>query len=136
VRTNDYYQRRERRRYGLYGTYGSGGGVVEVTNKILGLEEIAGNRAVKSILPWPAAEQGKKPFTATSTVRRSENFGPDKTLSMSNHLSGVIMEGFVNCCQRSRGAPKDVPRKTERIGRGKAEEAKIIFIKVSSSLNM
>jgi hypothetical protein len=101
VRANDYYQRRERRRYVSCGSRGSGGGVVEVTNKILGLEEIAGNRAVKSILPWPAAEQGKKPFTATSTVRRSENFGPDKTLSMSNHLSGVIMEGFVNCCHRS-----------------------------------
>jgi len=36
-------------------------------------------RAVKSILPWTTAEQGKKPFTATSTVRRSGNFGPAKT---------------------------------------------------------
>ena len=62
MRANDCYQRW---RYGLYGSYGSGGGVVEVSNKIHGFEEIAGNRAVKSILPWPTAEQG-----VTETVHR------------------------------------------------------------------
>lgn len=71
----------------------------------------------------------------TSTVHRSKNPRPAKILSMGNHLSGVIMDGFVNCCPRSWGVPKDVPRKMEQIGTGQAEEDKIIFIKVSLSLN-
>ena len=78
---------------------------------------------------------GRKPFTEISTVHRSENIGPAKILSMGNHVSGATMEGFANCCHSSWGGPKDVLRKTERIGRSHVEEAKIIFIKVSSFLN-
>ena len=58
---------------------------------------------------------GKKPFTATSTVRRSTYFLLARILSMDNQLSGIMMEGFVNCYQQSWRAPKDIARKTEWI---------------------
>ena len=47
---------------------------------------------------------------------------------MSNHLSGVIMEGFVNCCHRSRGPAKGCSQKDEADRKGKVEEVRVICI--------